>query len=246
MEAEWLLAMHFLGIRHPREHDLVATLLKAQRPTALGKATTRSERRHQQHGRVLRRAALRRHGQGHEPLVKARTWILEHGGLAKMRVFTQVLARAARRVAVDRDAEPAARSDREPAPWWFNIYNFASWARATLLPLAVLSARRAVRPLPPERRLDELFPDGRDQNGLPAAEARPVAVVAQRVLALRPLPAPLSEARLHAGPRNGDQRLLGLDRAPSRRRRRLGRHPAAVDLQPAWRSTSRDTRSRIP
>ena len=47
--------------------------------------------------------------------------------------------------------------------WWFNIYNFASWARATLLPLAVLSARRAVRPLPPERRLDELFPDGRDK-----------------------------------------------------------------------------------
>ena len=45
----------------------------------------------------------------------------------------------------------------------FNIYNFASWARATLLPLAVLSARRAVRPLPPERRLDELFPDGRDK-----------------------------------------------------------------------------------
>ena len=32
MEAEWLLAMHFLGIRHPREVDLVGTLLNAQRP----------------------------------------------------------------------------------------------------------------------------------------------------------------------------------------------------------------------
>src|SRR5690606_2884172 len=32
MEAEWLLAMHFLGIKHPRERDLVATLLAAQRP----------------------------------------------------------------------------------------------------------------------------------------------------------------------------------------------------------------------
>src|SRR5262249_3216684 len=31
MEAEWLLAMHFLGVRHPREADLVATLLNAQR-----------------------------------------------------------------------------------------------------------------------------------------------------------------------------------------------------------------------
>ena len=51
-------------------------------------------------------------------------------------------------------------------PRWlpFNIYNFASWARATLLPLAVLSARQAVRPLPPERRLDELFPEGHDRT----------------------------------------------------------------------------------
>ena len=50
-------------------------------------------------------------------------------------------------------------------PRWFpfNIYNFASWARATMLPLTVLSARRAVRPLPPDRRLDELFPDGRER-----------------------------------------------------------------------------------
>ena len=32
MEAEWLLAMHFLGYRHPRQQDIVATLLKAQRP----------------------------------------------------------------------------------------------------------------------------------------------------------------------------------------------------------------------
>src|SRR5690606_15769102 len=48
-------------------------------------------------------------------------------------------------------------------PKWFpfNIYNFASWARATLIPLAVLSARRTVKPLPADRRLDELFPGGR-------------------------------------------------------------------------------------
>ncbi len=32
MEAEWLLAMHFLGLNAPAEQDLVATLLNAQRP----------------------------------------------------------------------------------------------------------------------------------------------------------------------------------------------------------------------
>jgi len=49
-------------------------------------------------------------------------------------------------------------------PLWtpFNIYHFASWARATMVPLAVLSARRHVVLLPTDRRLDELFPGGRD------------------------------------------------------------------------------------
>ena len=50
-------------------------------------------------------------------------------------------------------------------PTWFpfNIYNFASWARATILPLTILSARHVVRPLPPDCRLDELFPEGRER-----------------------------------------------------------------------------------
>jgi squalene-hopene/tetraprenyl-beta-curcumene cyclase len=50
-------------------------------------------------------------------------------------------------------------------PLWFpfSIYNFASWARATLMPIAVLSARRPVRPLADGDRLDELFPGGRDR-----------------------------------------------------------------------------------
>jgi squalene-hopene/tetraprenyl-beta-curcumene cyclase len=50
-------------------------------------------------------------------------------------------------------------------PLWFplNIYNFASWARATLMPIAVLSARRPARQLPAPSRLDELFPAGRDR-----------------------------------------------------------------------------------
>ena len=45
-------------------------------------------------------------------------------------------------------------------PLWFpfSIYNFAQWARATLMPIALLSARRPIRPLPPGRRLDALFP----------------------------------------------------------------------------------------
>lgn len=49
-------------------------------------------------------------------------------------------------------------------PLWFpfNLYHFACWARATMVPIALLSARHPVRPLPPGRRMDELFPEGRE------------------------------------------------------------------------------------
>jgi squalene-hopene/tetraprenyl-beta-curcumene cyclase len=45
-------------------------------------------------------------------------------------------------------------------PRWFpfSLYNFAQWARATMVPLAVICARRPVFPLPDGSRLEELFP----------------------------------------------------------------------------------------
>jgi squalene-hopene/tetraprenyl-beta-curcumene cyclase len=51
-------------------------------------------------------------------------------------------------------------------PSWcpLNIYDFACWARATLVPLTILSVRRPVKPLPPASRLDELFPGGRENT----------------------------------------------------------------------------------
>src|SRR5215467_2533396 len=90
MEAEWLLAMHFLGLRHPREHDLVATLLKAQRPDGAWESYYAAP-----HGDINSTvecyAALRCVGvsKDAEPLVKARGWILAHGGLPQVRVFTK-------------------------------------------------------------------------------------------------------------------------------------------------------------
>jgi squalene-hopene/tetraprenyl-beta-curcumene cyclase len=162
MEAEWLLAMHFLGVRHPREQDLVATLLKAQRPDGSWEAYYQAPQG-DINGTVECYAALRCVGMSAdaEPLARARRWIFEHGGLKGIRVFTRYW------LALLGEWPWSATPNLPPEvianPRWFpfNIYNFASWARATLLPVAVLSARRAVRPLPPDRRLDELFPEGR-------------------------------------------------------------------------------------
>ncbi len=163
MEAEWLLAMHFLGYPHPRQRDLVATLLRAQRADGSWEAYYEAPQG-DINATVECYAALRCVGMGpDEPaLANARRWIFEHGGLSKIRVFTRYwLALLGE---WPWDATPNLPPEVIANPTWFpfNIYNFASWARATLLPLAVLSARRAVRPLPPGRRLDELFPKGRD------------------------------------------------------------------------------------
>jgi squalene-hopene/tetraprenyl-beta-curcumene cyclase len=164
MEAEWLLAMHFLGIRHPREQDLVATLLNAQRPDGAWESYYAAPSG-DINATVECYAALRCIGMSpDEPaLAKARDWILAHGGLPQVRVFTKYW------LALLGEWPWSATPNLPPEvianPRWFpfNIYNFASWARATLLPLAILSARRAVRPLPDGRRLDELFPGGRDK-----------------------------------------------------------------------------------
>jgi squalene-hopene/tetraprenyl-beta-curcumene cyclase len=164
MEAEWLLATHFLGIRHPREPDLVATLLNAQRPDGAWESYYAAPSG-DINATVECYAALRCIGMSpDEPaLAKARDWILAHGGLPQVRVFTKYW------LALLGEWPWSATPNLPPEvianPRWFpfNIYNFASWARATLLPLAILSARRAVRPLPEGRRLDELFPGGRDK-----------------------------------------------------------------------------------
>ena len=90
MEAEWLLAMHFLGYRHPRQQDLVATLLKAQRPDGSWEAYYDAPQG-DINGTVECYAALRCVGMSadDEPLVRARRWIFEHGGLRGIRVFTR-------------------------------------------------------------------------------------------------------------------------------------------------------------
>jgi squalene-hopene/tetraprenyl-beta-curcumene cyclase len=164
MEAEWLLAMHFMGVVHPRQQDLVATLLRAQRPDGAWEAYYAAPQG-DINATVECYAALRSVGMDKdEPaLVSARRWILAHGGLPQVRVFTRYwLALLGE---WPWEATPNLPPEVIANPTWFpfNLYNFASWARATLLPLAVLSARRAVRPLPPERRLDELFPAGRER-----------------------------------------------------------------------------------
>lgn len=163
MEAQWILAMHFLGVKNdPKLPGVIRAILREQRPDGswevyhqapMGDINTTVECY----------AALR--CAGFKPddlrLKKAREWILSHGGLKKTRNFTRIwLALVGE---WPWDCTPVVPPELIALPTWmpFNIYWFASWARATIVPLAIVSSRRPVRPLATESRLDELFPEGR-------------------------------------------------------------------------------------
>lgn len=164
IEAEWILAFHFLGIMHdPKIPALRQGILDEQREDGSWEVYYRA-RQGDINATVEAYAALRACGLPADapPLRRARSWIAAHGGLGRTRVFTRCWLALI-------GEWPWPRTPNIPPeiiflPRWFpfNIYNFACWARATILPLCVLSALRKVRPLPLQSRLDELFPGGRE------------------------------------------------------------------------------------
>lgn len=163
MEAQWCLALWFLGLeRHPLRPRLARSLLDTQRRDGSWQVY---------HGApngdinatVEAYAALRSMGhRDDEPaLRRAREWIARKGGLRNVRVFTRYWLALIGEWPWEKT--PNLPPEVVWLPRWFpfSIYNFAQWARATLMPIAVLSARRPSRPLPPANRLDALFPEGR-------------------------------------------------------------------------------------
>ena len=165
MEAEWLLAFHILGYQCPWADELVAGILNRQRPDGAWESYYQAP-----YGDINATvecyAALRAQGLAAdaEPLRLAREWIFAHGGLRKTRVFTRMwLALIGEWPWRD---TPSLLPEIIRLPLWtpFNIYHFGCWARATIVPLTLLTARAHVRRLSPDSRLDELFPQGRDQS----------------------------------------------------------------------------------
>ena len=164
MEAQWILCLWFMGLEdHPLRPRLAESLRKTQRKDGsweiyhdapAGDINTTVEAY----------AALRSCGvpAGDQQLQRARDWILSKGGLRNIRVFTRYWLALIGEWPWQKTPNIPPEVIHFPNWFIFSIYNFAQWARATLMPIAVLSARRPSRPLPPENRLDDLFPGGRD------------------------------------------------------------------------------------
>ena len=163
MESEWLMAFHILGIKDPNTDKIVSGILSKQRSDGSWE-TYFDAPNGDINTTVESYVALRISGMSadSEQLRTAREWILAHGGLSKVRVFTRYWLAMLGEWPWEKT--PNVPPDIIWMPKWFpfNIYHFSSWARATLVPICLLSAKRFVRPLSEEQKLDELFPEGRE------------------------------------------------------------------------------------
>ena len=147
MDAEYVLMTHFLGARDESiwrgvaqdirgyQRDDGSWALYAGAPGDL--STT-----------IECYFALKLTGDSGPHLERARQFILTHGGIPRARVFTRIWLALCGEWAWDDLPVMPIELMLLPARAPLSIYRFASWARATIVPLLVLMNDRPVRPVP--------------------------------------------------------------------------------------------------
>ncbi|UFW88408.1 squalene--hopene cyclase [Bradyrhizobium barranii] len=159
IEAEWLLASHIAGFRLPSEEKIIMALLQRQRPDGSWGIYPGAPDG-DINSTVEVYAALRAKGLDlHcDELAGARAWIQKHDALRNLRVFSRYWLAMLGVWPWQHTPNLPPEIIRLPLWFPFNIYNFAQWARATMVPLTVVAARTPVWPLPDGSKLEELFP----------------------------------------------------------------------------------------
>ncbi len=102
----------------------------------------------------------------HPVLVRARQWVLAHGGVVETNTFTKIYLCALGQY--DYNAVPAIPPEIVLFPNWFyfNIYEISSWSRGILVPLSIIYAKKPFKKLAAEMGIDELFVGGRENADL--------------------------------------------------------------------------------
>ena len=109
-------------------------------------------------------------------MARARAFILAQGGVPRARVFTKIwLALFGQ---WDWKGTPAMPSDMMLLPKWapFNIYRFASWARATIVPMTIILTLHPTRPPHESAWVMELYPEGPVAFTLSRWKAKPFSL----------------------------------------------------------------------
>lgn len=93
-----------------------------------------------------------------EPLRKARTFILEKGGIESARVFTKIWLALFAQYDWTKIPSMPVELILLPSHFYFSIYEFSSWARSTAVPLSIVLCIRPAHRLPREKSVSELYP----------------------------------------------------------------------------------------
>ncbi|MYZ10057.1 squalene--hopene cyclase [Streptomyces sp. SID2999] len=163
MDAEDLLLRQFLGIRDEATTRAAALFIRGEQredgawATFYGGPGDLS-------ATVEAYVALRLAGDAPDAphMARASAWVRERGGIASARVFTRIW------LALFGWWKWEDLPELPPELIWFptwlplNIYDFGCWARQTIVPLTIVSAKRPVRPAP--FPLDELHTDPAHPN----------------------------------------------------------------------------------
>ena len=165
MEAEYLLLSHFLGIGNGEMwRKLTNSIRSKQRDDgtwgqfydAPGDLSTSVECYF-----ALKLAGV----PPDDPLMaKARKFILSKGGVAQTRVFTKIWLSLFGQW--EWKGVPVMPAEIMLLPSWFpiSIYDFSSWARATIVPMLILLDRQPVKPIPERASIDDLYLLPRDET----------------------------------------------------------------------------------
>lgn len=149
MDAEDLLLRHFLGILTAGELEESARWIRSQQQPA-GTWATFHDGPGDLSTTVEAYVALRLAGDPveSEHLRRARSAVLERGGIEATRVFTRIWLALCGQWSWDE--LPSMPPELVLLPSWFplNVYDWACWARQTVVPLTVVATMRPVRALP--------------------------------------------------------------------------------------------------
>ncbi len=224
MDAEDMLLREFLGIRRGDETERSAAWIRSQQ-RADGTWTNFYGGPGDLSTTIEAYWALRLAGDPPEAehMRIAAEFVRAQGGLAGARVFTHLWL--ALFGLWSWEDVPALPPEIVLLPSWFplNIYDFACWARQTIVALSLVKTHRPARELPFD--LGELQVTGAQPTDEPLAAAARSLAGARRPPAARLRTPPAATV---AADRAGARRAL--DRAPPGGRRLVGRHPAAVGL----------------
>lgn len=149
MDAEDLLLREFLGVRTAQETEEAARWIRRQQRSD-GSWATFAGGPGDLSTTVEAWVALRLAGDGPDAahMVRAAAFVRSLGGVAASRVFTRIwLALFGLH---PWDELPALPPEVILLPRWapLNVYDFACWARQTIVPLTVVASFRPARPLP--------------------------------------------------------------------------------------------------